>query len=111
MPGAVLSDLTLFVAPLAAHRKRQRAESSLRNLASTRKTRAVPARFEPDKRFTDPGQSLCSHLEQRKLDFPLDVGVRRVDLIAYVVAVIDSHSTDPTLHVVLQFTLAFNEYV
>ena len=47
--------------------------------------------------------SVCAHLEQRELDVALDVGVRRVDVIADVVALIDSPATDPILHVVLQF--------
>ena len=94
----------------SAH-KGQRSKSSFANLAVARKAGAVPARPEPDERFADPGQSLRSHLEQRELDFVLDVGVRRVDLIAYVVALIDSPSTDPILHLVLQFTLAFGEHL
>jgi len=111
MPVVVLSDLTSFFAPLAAHSEWQRSKSSFANLAVARKAGAVPARPEPDERFADPGQSLRSHLEQRELDVLLDVAVRRVDVIAYVVTLIDARSTDPILHVVVQFTPAFDEHL
>jgi hypothetical protein len=52
-----------------------------------------------------------SHLELRKLDFALHVGVGRVDVIADVVTLIDARSTDPILHVVLQFRLTFDEHL
>jgi hypothetical protein len=112
MPGAVLlRKLTLFFAPLAAHRKGQRLESSFRNLASAGKAGAVLACLEPEERFADPGQGLSSHLKQRKLDVTLDVGIRCVDVIADVVALIDSPFTDPISHVILQLTPAFDQYL
>jgi len=111
MPVVVLSDLTSFFAPLAAHSEWQRSKSAFANLAFARQARAVPARLEPDERFAYPGQRLRSHMEQRELDFAVHVGVRRVDVIAYVVTLIDARSTDPILHVVVQFTLAFGEHL
>jgi hypothetical protein len=45
-----------------------------------------------------------------ELDFAVHVGVRRVHVIAYVVTLIDARSTDPILHVVVQFTPAFDEH-
>ena len=110
MPGTVLlRKLTLFFAPLAAHRKGQRSESSFRNVAPAGKAGAVLACLEPDQRFADPGQGLCSHLKQGKLDVTLSVGVRLVDLIATVMALIFSPSTDPILHVVVQLTPSFDQ--
>jgi len=95
MPGTVLlRKLTLFFAPLAAHRKGQRSESSFRNVAPAGKAGAVLACLVPDQRFADPGQGLCSHLKQGKLD---------------VIALIFSPSTDPILHVVVQLTPSFDQ--
>ena len=110
MPGAVLlRKLTLFFARLAAHRKGQRAEPSFRNRASAGKACAVVACLEADQRFADPGQGLCSHLQQGKLDVTLSVDLRLVDLIADVIALIFSPSTDPILHVVVQLTPSFDQ--
>jgi hypothetical protein len=108
--GAVLRDLALFFATLTAHGEWQGSESSFRDLGSARKARAVPARLEPDERFADPGQRRRSHLEQHELDVPVDVGVRRVDVIADVVAQLEPFM-DPILDVILQFTPAFDEYL
>ena len=81
----------------------------MRDLASARQAAAVRARLEPDERFADPAQGFCSHLEQRKFDVALDVGVRLIDVITDVIALIDSPSADPILHVVLQLTPAFDQ--
>src|SRR5678815_6073600 len=110
MLGAVLlRKLTLFFAPLAAHRKGQRSEPSFRNLASAGKAGAVLAGLEPDQRFADPRQGLCSHLDQRNLDVTMDVRIRLVDVIADLMALIGSPSTDAILHVVQQLTPAFDQ--
>jgi hypothetical protein len=87
--GADPRHFQLFFAALTAHGEREGSQSSFPDLACARKARVVPARPEPDERFADPGQRLCA-LEQRALDVPLDVGVRDVDVIADVVAPIDS---------------------
>ena len=111
MTGAVLRDLASFFAALTPHGEWQGSESLFRDLRSARKARAVPARLDADERFADPGQRLRSHLEQRELDIPLDVGVRPVDVVADVVALLGSPFTDPMLYVFLQFSPAFEEYL
>jgi hypothetical protein len=109
MTGAVLGDLALFLAALAAYREWQRPQSSFRNLSSAPKARAVLAGLEADESLVDPGQGLRPHLEQRELDVSLDVGIRRVDVIADVAVWIDSHIANSILDVVLQLTPAFEQ--
>jgi hypothetical protein len=110
MPRVVLlRKLTLFFARLTAHCEWQRSEAPFRDLASARQAPSVRARLESDERFADPAQGLCSHLEQRTLNVALDVGVRLVDVIADVIALVDSLSADPILDVVLQLTTAFDQ--
>src|SRR5260221_8745270 len=78
---ASLRQFAGLLAVLAAHRKRQRAQSSLRDLVAALEAVAVRALFEARQRFFNLVQRLRLHLDQREFDVVLDVGfggLRRV---------------------------------
>src|SRR5688572_5971246 len=70
---ALLCHLARFLAVLAAHRERQRAQPTLGNLLAALEAVAERTFLEPAERLLDLGQRLSLHLDEREFDVILDV--------------------------------------
>jgi hypothetical protein len=102
LPMATLSRLGRLFARLATHRERQRAESSLRDLALAFDTGPVLASVEPAQCLVDAAQRLGLHLEQGDVDVALDIRVGHFEVITHVREAIGAPVADAILDLIVQ---------
>src|SRR5262249_24199899 len=77
----LLGDLAGFLAVLAAHRERQRAQTLLANLLAAFVAVAVGALLGADDCIVDLVERLRLHLDEREFELFLDVGFRALDSV------------------------------
>lgn len=105
----IRDNVATAVAAGAAHRKRQRAQPPVRDLALALETGAVLAGVEPDERLVETDQRLRPHLEQRQRDVALHVRVGMLDVVSTLAQPVGAPLADASLDLVLQLAAALGE--